>query len=84
MARGMYIKRRCFVFPFQLPGQIWPYFRSLSFISPLIRKINRALGRDALLIFESVSLSSSPPPPFFLGWEHRVGSLLLPTRFTTT
>jgi hypothetical protein len=58
MAGGMYIKRRCSVFPFLSPGQIWPHFRSLGLISPLIRRINRALGREALLIFESVSLSS--------------------------
>jgi hypothetical protein len=66
MARGMYIERQCSIFPFLPPGQIWTYFRSLSLISPLIRRINRVLGREALLIFESVSLLLSSLFPFFL------------------
>jgi hypothetical protein len=60
MARGIYIKRRCSAFFFLTTGRVRPRFRSLGLISPLIRKINRALRRIALLI-----LRVFPSFPFY-------------------
>jgi hypothetical protein len=57
MAKNTYIKRRFRLF-LSNSWPRWPRFRSLGFISPLIRRIIKALGRIALLIFEGVTLPS--------------------------
>jgi hypothetical protein len=57
MAKNTYIKRRFRLF-LSNSWPRWPRFRSLGLISPLIRRIIRALERIALLIFEGVTLPS--------------------------
>jgi hypothetical protein len=50
LSQGVYTLKDGFAFSFLSSGQVWPRFRSLGLISPLIRRINKALGRVALLI----------------------------------
>jgi hypothetical protein len=63
MIKSTYIKRRFRLF-LSNSWPRWPRFLSLGLISPLIRRIIRALGRIALLIFGDVTLPS-PKEGFF-------------------